>query len=251
MSDYPSTGSGRRLELLPAVDIASGQAVQLVQGVAGSEKRFGDPVEAALNWQKRGAEWIHLVDLDAAFGRGHNRDLLATIVGSLDIKVEMSGGVRDDESLHAAMSTGCRRVNIGTAALESPQWCAAAIASYGDRVAVGLDVRGRTLAARGWTQDGGDLYDVLARLDAEGCARYVVTDVNKDGMLKGPNIDLLREVCGRTDRPVVASGGVSTLEDIEAIRGLVPLGVEGAIVGSALYRGAFTLPDALDVAGRP
>ena len=174
------------LELLPAVDIADGQAVQLVQGVAGSEKRFGDPVEAALRWQEAGAEWIHLVDLDAAFGRGHNRELQARIVGALDIQVEMSGGIRDDESLEAAMATGCRRVNIGTAALEQPEWCARAIATYGDRVAVGLDVRGRTLAARGWTREGGDLYEVLARLDAEGCARYVVTDVNKDGMLAGP-----------------------------------------------------------------
>jgi 1-(5-phosphoribosyl)-5-[(5-phosphoribosylamino)methylideneamino] imidazole-4-carboxamide isomerase/N-(5'phosphoribosyl)anthranilate isomerase len=243
MSDY--------LQLLPAVDVAGGQAVQLVQGVAGSEKRFGDPLEAALNWQRRGAEWVHLVDLDAAFGRGHNRDLLATIVGTLDIAVEMSGGIRDDASLEAAMATGCRRVNIGTAALEQPAWCAAAIASYGDRVAVGLDVRGRTLAARGWTEEGGDLYDVLARLDGEGCARYVVTDVNKDGMLKGPNLELLRDVCARTDRPVVASGGVSTLQDIAEIRELVGLGVEGAIIGSALYRGAFTLPQALDVAGRP
>ena len=171
--------------------------MQLVQGVAGSEKRFGDPVEAALRWQEAGAEWIHLVDLDAAFGRGHNRDLLATIVGTLDIDVEMSGGIRDDDSLEAAMKAGCRRVNIGTAALEQPEWCAAAIASHGDRIAIGLDVRGRTLAARGWTRDGGDLYEVLARLDAEGCARYVVTDVNKDGMLQGPNLDLLRAVCAR------------------------------------------------------
>src|SRR6478672_977307 len=244
MSDY--------LELLPAVDIAGGQAVQLVQGVAGSEKRFGDPVEAALNWQKRGAEWIHLVDLDAAFGRGHNRELLAQIVGTLDIKVEMSGGIRDDTSLEAAMATGCRRVNIGTAALERPEWCAAAIASYGDRVAVGLDVRGRTLAARGWTEEGGDLYDVLARLDAEGCARYVVTDVNKDGMLQGPNLDLLQDVCAATDRPVVASGGITELADLEALMGLVtpgeqPGGVEGAIIGTALYEGRFTLTDALDL----
>ncbi len=202
------------LELLPAVDIADGQAVQLVQGVAGSEKRFGDPVEAALRWQEAGAEWIHLVDLDAAFGRGNNRDLLATIVGTLDIDVEMSGGIRDDDSLDAAMKAGCRRVNIGTAALEQPEWCASAIASHGDRIAIGLDVRGRTLAARGWTRDGGDLYDVLARLDAEGCARYVVTDVNKDGMLQGPNLDLLRSVCAETDRPVVASGGITELADL-------------------------------------
>ena len=237
MSDY--------LELLPAVDIAGGQAVQLVQGVAGSEKRFGDPLEAALNWQRRGAEWIHLVDLDAAFGRGHNRALLAEIVGALDIKVEMSGGIRDDESLQAAMATGCRRVNIGTAALEQPAWCASAIASYGDRVAVGLDVRGRTLAARGWTQEGGDLYDVLARLDSEGCARYVVTDVNKDGMLQGPNLELLRSVCAATDKPVVASGGITELSDLAALVELVPVGVEGAIVGTALYEGRFTLEDGL------
>ena len=233
------------LELLPAVDVADGQAVQLVQGVAGSEKRFGDPVKAALRWQEAGAEWIHLVDLDAAFGRGHNRDLLAAIVGRVDVQVELSGGIRDDESLAAAMATGCRRVNIGTAALEQPEWCAAAIAQWGDRVAVGLDVRGRTLAARGWTRDGGDLYEVLSRLDSEGCARYVVTDVGRDGTMTGPNLDLLRCVCAATDRPVVASGGVSSLDDLRAIATLVPLGVEGAIVGKALYAEAFTLEDAL------
>ncbi len=237
MSDY--------LELLPAVDMADGQAVQLVQGVAGSEKHFGDPVEAALRWQNAGAEWIHLVDLDAAFGRGHNRELQAKIVGRLDIHVEMSGGIRDQESLEAAMATGCRRVNIGTAALEQPEWCAQAIAQYGDRVAVGLDVRGRTLAARGWTREGGDLYEVLSRLDSEGCARYVVTDVNKDGMLQGPNLDLLRAVCQATDRPVVASGGITELADLEALQGLVGEGVEGAIIGTALYEGRFTLSDAL------
>ncbi|HLO35265.1 MAG TPA: bifunctional 1-(5-phosphoribosyl)-5-((5-phosphoribosylamino)methylideneamino)imidazole-4-carboxamide isomerase/phosphoribosylanthranilate isomerase PriA [Candidatus Deferrimicrobium sp.] len=241
--------SDHHLELLPAVDIAGGQAVQLVQGVAGSEKRFGDPIEAALRWQRAGAEWLHLVDLDAAFGRGHNRELQAEIVGRLDIRVEMSGGIRDDESLAAAMATGCRRVNIGTAALEQPEWCARAIAEHGDRVAVGLDVRGRTLAARGWTRDGGDLYDVLARLDAEGCARYVVTDVNKDGMLQGPNLQLLRDVCAATDRPVVASGGITELSDLEALQGLVGAnaggGVEGAIIGTALYEGRFTLEEAL------
>jgi phosphoribosyl isomerase A len=233
------------LQLLPAVDIAGGQAVQLVQGVAGSEKRFGDPVEAALRWQEAGAEWLHLVDLDAAFGRGHNRELQAEIVGLLDIDVEMSGGIRDDESLQAAMATGCRRVNIGTAALETPDWCAQAIAEWGDRVAVGLDVRGRTLAARGWTREGGDLYDVLARLDDEGCARYVVTDVAKDGMLQGPNLQLLRDVCAETDRPVVASGGITDLDDLRALMELVGAGVEGAIIGTALYEGRFTLVEAL------
>jgi phosphoribosyl isomerase A len=240
-----------RLELLPAVDVADGQAVRLVQGVAGSETSYGDPVEAALTWQRAGAEWIHLVDLDAAFGRGTNRDLLAEVVGKVDVKVEMSGGIRDDDSLRAALDTGCRRVNIGTAALEDPDWCARAIAENGDRIAVGLDVRGTTLAARGWTQEGGELFEVLERLDRDGCARYVVTDVTKDGTLRGPNLDLLRRVCAATDRPVVASGGVSSLDDIGALVDLVHLGVEGAIVGKALYAGSFTLEQALDVAARP
>jgi phosphoribosylanthranilate isomerase len=234
-----------RLELLPAVDVADGKAVRLVQGEAGTETDYGDPLAAALAWQDAGAEWIHLVDLDAAFGRGSNADLLAEVVGAVDVQVELSGGIRDDESLQRALATGCRRVNIGTAALEDPVWCASAIGRYGDRIAVGLDVRGTTLAARGWTQEGGELFETLARLDADGCARYVVTDVTKDGTLQGPNLELLRQVCAATDRPVVASGGVSVLEDLRALATLVPLGVEGAIVGKALYAGRFTLPEAL------
>ncbi|GAA4189737.1 bifunctional 1-(5-phosphoribosyl)-5-((5-phosphoribosylamino)methylideneamino)imidazole-4-carboxamide isomerase/phosphoribosylanthranilate isomerase PriA [Microbispora amethystogenes] len=233
------------LVLLPAVDVADGQAVRLVQGEAGTETSYGDPLAAALAWQEAGAEWIHLVDLDAAFGRGSNRELLASVVGRLDVQVELSGGIRDDASLEAALATGCRRVNIGTAALEDPAWCAKAIAEYGDRIAVGLDVRGTTLAARGWTKEGGDLWEVLDRLESEGCPRYVVTDVTKDGTLRGPNLDLLRQVCARTDRPVVASGGVSSLDDLRAIATLVPDGVEGAIVGKALYAQAFTLQEAL------
>jgi 1-(5-phosphoribosyl)-5-[(5-phosphoribosylamino)methylideneamino] imidazole-4-carboxamide isomerase/N-(5'phosphoribosyl)anthranilate isomerase len=251
MTNQPEPDAGRRLELLPAVDISEGHAVQLVQGIAGSGGRFGDPWEAARRWQDEGAEWIHLVDLDAAFGRGSNGELIGSIVGRLDLQVELSGGIRDSASLEAALATGCRRVNIGTAALEDPDWTARVIGEHGDRVAIGLDVRGTTLAARGWTREGGDLWETLERLDREGCARYVVTDVNKDGMLQGPNVDLLRDVCARTDRPVVASGGVSTLDDIRTIRALVPSGVEGAIVGSALYRGAFTLPEALEAAGPP
>jgi phosphoribosyl isomerase A len=240
-----------RLELLPAVDVVAGQAVRLVQGEAGSETSYGDPMAAAKAWESDGAEWIHLVDLDAAFGRGSNADLLAEVIRAVDVAVELSGGIRDDASLERALASGARRVNLGTAALENPDWTARAIARHGDRVAVGLDVRGTTLAARGWTREGGDLWEVLARLDADGCSRYVVTDVTKDGTLRGPNLELLREVCARTSAPVVASGGVSTLADLEALRTLVPLGVEGAIVGKALYAGAFTLPEALDVAGRP
>jgi phosphoribosylanthranilate isomerase len=233
------------LQLLPAVDVADGQAIRLVQGAAGSETSYGDPLAAALAWQSAGAEWIHLVDLDAAFGRGSNRELLADVVGKLDVQVELSGGIRDDESLRAALATGCRRVNVGTAALENPEWCARAIAEFGDRIAVGLDVRGTTLAARGWTQDGGDIWEVLERLERDGCPRYVVTDVTKDGTLQGPNLELLRAMCERTDRPVIASGGVSSLDDLRAIASLVDVGVEGAIVGKALYAGAFTLEQAL------
>jgi phosphoribosylanthranilate isomerase len=233
------------LILLPAVDVAGGQAVRLVQGAAGSETSYGDPLGAALAWQSAGAAWLHLVDLDAAFGRGSNAEVLAEVVGKLDIKVEMSGGIRDDASLERALSTGCARVNIGTAAMENPDWVREVIAAHGDAIAIGLDVRGRTLAARGWTREGGDLYEALARLDAEGCARYVITDVLKDGMLRGPNLDLYRDVCSRTTAPVVASGGVSSLDDLRALAGLTSAGVEGAIVGKALYAGAFTLEEAL------
>ncbi|WP_328957213.1 bifunctional 1-(5-phosphoribosyl)-5-((5-phosphoribosylamino)methylideneamino)imidazole-4-carboxamide isomerase/phosphoribosylanthranilate isomerase PriA [Kitasatospora purpeofusca] len=235
-----------RLELLPAVDVRDGQAVRLVKGASGTETSFGEPLAAALAWQSAGAEWLHLVDLDAAFGTGSNRELVRGITETLDIKVELSGGIRDDASLAAALATGCTRVNLGTAALESPDWVAKVIAEHGDRIAVGLDVIGTTLRGRGWTSEGGQLFEVLARLDAEGCARYVVTDVNRDGTLTGPNLQLLRDVCAATDRPVVASGGVSSLDDLVAIAGLVGEGVEGAIVGKALYEQKFTLGEALE-----
>jgi 1-(5-phosphoribosyl)-5-[(5-phosphoribosylamino)methylideneamino] imidazole-4-carboxamide isomerase/N-(5'phosphoribosyl)anthranilate isomerase len=235
--------------LLPAVDVADGQAVRLVQGEAGTETSYGSPLEAALAWQRDGAEWIHLVDLDAAFGKGSNRELLAEVVGRLDVQVELSGGIRDDASLEAALATGARRVNLGTAALEDPDWTAKVVAAYGDRVAIGLDVRiteaGHRLSARGWTSDGGDLWEVLDRLDRDGATRYVVTDVSKDGTLRGPNLELLREVTARTDAPVIASGGVSSVDDLRALAALAGDGVEGSIVGKALYAGAFTLPEAL------
>ncbi len=246
---------GTTLELLPAVDVADGQAVRLVQGAAGSETSYGSPRDAALAWQRDGAEWIHLVDLDAAFGRGNNRDLLAAVVGELDVKVELSGGIRDDDSLTAALATGCTRINLGTAALENPRWCAKVIGEYGDRIAVGLDavqVDGRyRLRGRGWVSDGGDFWEVLERLESHGCSRYVVTDVSKDGTLAGPNLELLGEVADIASAPVVASGGVSAIDDLLAIATLVDRGVEGAIVGKALYAGRFTLPEALSaVAGR-
>ena len=235
------------LELLPAVDVKDGRAVRLVQGELSQESIYGSPLDVALDFQKSGAQWLHLVDLDAAFGRGENSALLAEVVGRLDIDVELSGGIRDDESLTRALATGCRRVNLGTAALENPEWTSRVIAEHGDRIAVGLDVRGHVLAARGWTQEGGDLFETLARLESDGCSRYVVTDVTKDGTLQGPNLELLKEVCAATKKPVVASGGISSLADIQALCALTHIGVEGAIVGKALYAGAFTLEQALEV----
>jgi 1-(5-phosphoribosyl)-5-[(5-phosphoribosylamino)methylideneamino] imidazole-4-carboxamide isomerase/N-(5'phosphoribosyl)anthranilate isomerase len=237
------------LELLPAVDVADGKAVRLTQGEAGSETDYGSPLEAAQTWIAAGAEWIHLVDLDAAFGRGDNRAVIREVVdASTSVKIELSGGIRDDASLEAALEAGATRVNLGTAALEDPAWTERVIAKFGDAIAVGLDVRGTTLAARGWTQEGGDLWEVLARLEGAGCARYVVTDVTKDGTLKGPNIELLREVMKRTDKPVVASGGISSLQDIHDLRALVSEGLEGAILGKALYANKFTLEEALAIA---
>lgn len=240
------------LTLLPAVDVADGQAVRLVQGAAGTETNYGAPLDAARAWQNAGAQWVHLVDLDAAFGKGSNFEQLSEVIGELDVDVELSGGIRDDESLVRALSTGCRRVNIGTAALEDPQWCQRIIGEYGDRVAIGLDTRNIDgewrLRGRGWVSDGGDLWEVLERLDAQGCSRFVVTDVSRDGMLSGPNIDLLREVSAATSAPVVASGGISTLADIAALAEIVDEGVDSAIVGKALYAGRFTLEEALAVA---
>ncbi|WP_194398002.1 bifunctional 1-(5-phosphoribosyl)-5-((5-phosphoribosylamino)methylideneamino)imidazole-4-carboxamide isomerase/phosphoribosylanthranilate isomerase PriA [Microbacterium atlanticum] len=247
MNDFASTPE---LVLLPAVDVADGKAVRLTQGEAGTETNYGDPVDAALDFARQGARWIHLVDLDAAFGRGSNAGVLRKVIKQVrGVQVELSGGIRDDRTLEAALESGAARINLGTAALENPEWAADVIGRYGDVIAVGLDVRGTTLAARGWTRDGGDLWTVLDRLEAAGCSRYVVTDVTKDGTLKGPNLELLRELASRTPKPIVASGGVSSLDDIAALRELVPLGVEGAIVGKALYAGAFTLAEALDVAG--
>jgi len=239
-----------KLELLPAIDVKDGLAVRLVQGELSATSKYGDPLEVAAEFVAAGAEWIHLVDLDAAFGIGSNASLLERVIKSVELKVELSGGIRDDVSLRRALATGCTRVNLGTAALENPEWTAQVIAEFGDRIAVGLDVRGHTLAARGWTKEGGELFETIARLDRDGCARYIVTDVAKDGTLAGPNLELLREVCAVTSKPVVASGGVSSLGDLIAIRALTSIGVEGAIVGKALYAGAFNLSEALEVAGR-
>jgi 1-(5-phosphoribosyl)-5-[(5-phosphoribosylamino)methylideneamino] imidazole-4-carboxamide isomerase/N-(5'phosphoribosyl)anthranilate isomerase len=238
------------LILLPAVDVADGKAVRLVQGELGTETSYGSPLDAALAWQEQGAEWIHLVDLDAAFGKGSNRELLKEVTAKLDIKVELSGGIRDDESLNNALATGAARINLGTAALENPDWTAKVIAQHGDKIAIGLDVRGRNLAARGWTKEGGELIETLQRLDKDNAARYVVTDVTKDGTLQGPNTALLREILDYTKKPVIASGGIAQLSDIAELRQLTNIGVEGAIVGKAIYAQKFTLKDALRIANQ-
>lgn len=247
MSEFNKTPG---LTLFPAVDVSDGKAVRLTQGEAGSETSYGDPVAAAEAWAAQGAEWIHLVDLDAAFGRGNNHGAIKKVIRQVrgTLNVELSGGIRDDASLEAALATGAKRLNLGTAALENPEWAAHVIAEYGEAIAVGLDVRGTTLATRGWTKEAGDLWTVMDRLEEAGCARYVVTDVTKDGTMQGPNIELLREVLRHTPRPVIASGGISNLDDLVALRELVPLGLEGAIVGKALYNKAFTLAEALDIA---
>lgn len=248
MTNSATTPSPAELILLPAVDVQQGKAVQLVQGAAGTERVFGDPVEAALRWQSEGAQWLHLVDLDAAFGRGNNAEVIAKVAAAMHINVELSGGIRDDESLERALATGARRINVGTAALENPEWCERIIASHGDRIAIGLDVKGTELAARGWTKSGGDVFETVHRMTEAGCERFVVTDVASDGMLTGPNLELLGAVCARTSAKVIASGGISSLSDIKLLSGLVPIGVEGAIIGTALYVGNFTLPEALAAA---
>ena len=245
MTNTSTSADLQRLVLLPAVDVQNGKAVQLIQGAAGSERVFGDPLEAALRWQSQGAQWLHLVDLDAAFGRDSNAEQLAEVIAELEIDVELSGGIRDDASLTRALSTGARRVNVGTAALEKPEWCEKIIAEHGDRIAIGLDVRGNPLAARGWTTSGGDVFETVQRMTQAGCERFVVTDVASDGMLTGPNLELLGAVCARTGAKVVASGGISSLHDLRMLSGLVPIGVEGAIIGTALYVGNFTLTEAL------
>ena len=236
------------LQILPAIDVKDGRAVRLFQGELAKESNYGLPVEVAKEFSAEGASWIHLVDLDAAFGIGSNFELIQEVISSVDIKVELSGGIRDDDSLKRALSTGCKRVNLGTAAIENPEWTAKVIGQYGEKIAVGLDVRGHTLATRGWTEQGGDLFEMISKLDAAGCSRYIVTDVTKDGTLTGPNLDLLREVCAATSAPVIASGGISELQDLINLRAMTNLGVEGAIVGKAIYSGAFSLAQALEVA---
>jgi phosphoribosylanthranilate isomerase len=233
--------------IFPAVDIQFGKAVQLEQGISSSQKVFGDPLEMAEHWEAQGAQWLHLVDLDAAFGRGSNAEAIAQIVENSSLNIELTGGIRDDETLERALSTGCERVNIGTAAVENPGWCDEVIRHYEDRVAVALDVRGERLATRGWTTTSGDLWSLIKRLNRSECRRLVVTDTQVDGTLTGANVDLLRRVCAATDAAIIASGGVASLDDIRSLIPLTPR-VEGVIVGTALYLENFSFVEATQAA---
>jgi len=239
---------GAELTLYPAIDLMDGEAVQLVQGVPGTGGRFGDPLAVAARWREAGAEWVHVVDLDAAFGRVGNAGIVARLVAESGLLVDLSGGVRDDASLERALASGAARVSLGTAAVERPDWCARVLAEHGDRVAISLDVRNGRLATRGWTEQADDVMAAIERFAASGARRFIVTDVGSDGVLAGPNLALLADVCAGTDVPVVASGGVTTLDDVRALRGMVAQGVEGAIIGTALYRGTIDLGEALRVA---
>jgi 1-(5-phosphoribosyl)-5-[(5-phosphoribosylamino)methylideneamino] imidazole-4-carboxamide isomerase/N-(5'phosphoribosyl)anthranilate isomerase len=236
-----------KFELLPAVDIKQGKAVRLKQGEISDKTVYGSPVECALDFQNSGADWLHLVDLDAAFGVGSNSEIVLEVINSLNIKVELSGGIRTDESLAKALATSCDRVILGTAALEDPSWSSKVIKKYGEKIAVSLDVRGETLAARGWVREGGNLYEAITRLASDGCAMFIVTDISKDGTLQGPNFELLEKVCKFSQVPVIASGGVSSLADLKRLVSMQDIGIKGAIVGKALYEGAFTVEEALAV----
>ena len=236
------------LDILPAIDVKEGNAIRLVQGELDKQSKYGDPIEIATQFVASGASWIHLVDLDAAFGLGNNFEVLASVIKSVDIKIELSGGIKDDESLNRALTTNCSRINLGTAALDNPEWVESVIKKHGDKIAVSLDVMGRVLSARGGTKSGGDLFEAITRLDKVGCARYVLTDITRDGTLTGPNLELLKEVTSFTKTPIVASGGISSLSDVKALTQLTNDGVEGVIIGKALYAGAFTLAQVLATA---
>jgi 1-(5-phosphoribosyl)-5-[(5-phosphoribosylamino)methylideneamino] imidazole-4-carboxamide isomerase/N-(5'phosphoribosyl)anthranilate isomerase len=241
----------KNLELLPAVDVSKGQAVRLSQGDSDTEESFGSPMDAARTWINSGAQWIHLVDLDAAFERGNNGSIIREVVaGCQGVKIQLSGGIVDQQSLDAALATSATRINLATPALADMSWVQKVIAEFGDRIAVGLDVRGSTLIGRGSSKEVGEWLEVLEQLEQAGCARYIVTDVAKDGMLQSPNLELLRQVLEITEKPVVASGGISSLDDISALNQLVPYGLESAILGKALYANRFTLEQALELVSK-
>ena len=235
----------KALEIFPAIDVKDGVAIRLTKGELNNQSKYGDPLEVANEFVKSGVNWIHLVDLDAAFGIGDNSGILASIIKNINIKIQLSGGIKDEQSLNKALATGCSRINIATSALEQLEWVESVIHKHGDKICVSLDVSGKVLSPRGSNKSGGDLFQVITRLDKVRCARYVLTDVNRDGALNGPNLELLKEVTSFTKTPIVASGGVSSLNDVKSLMQLTNQGVEAVIIGKALYTGAFTLTQAL------
>lgn len=233
-------------ELLPAIDVSNGLSVR--PGDQNSQESFGSPKDIASGWIASGANWIHLVDLDAAYGKGENRKLINEVVAlCTGIQVQVSGGIRDQDSLIAALATGATRINLATSALLDMPWVESVISNYSNQISVSLDVSGSRLVARGSGEEVGELEQVLARLEEFGCARYVVTDVTRDGSLSGPNLELLEQVLSQTAKPVVASGGIAELADLQALVALRFKGLAGAILGKALYVGRFSLEQALKV----
>jgi phosphoribosyl isomerase A len=232
--------------LYPAVDIKDGRAVRLTQGRADEETVYGeDPVAVAQRFVDAGTSWLHVVDLDAAFtGEPRNRHLIEGIVEATGCRVQASGGVRTVADVQAALAYGAERVVIGTMALSEPTFVAEVLDLVGPRIAVGLDARGTTLQARGWTEEAGELFEALTCFTEMGVPRFVYTDVAKDGMLAGPNVEMLRRVADATSAHVTASGGVSSLDDLDQLAECHER-VDAAIVGKALYSGAFTLEEAL------
>ena len=235
----------KALGIFPAIDVKDGVAIRLTKGELNNQSKYGDPLEVANEFVKSGVNWIHLVDLDAAFGIGDNSEILASIIKNINIKIQLSGGIKDEQSLNKALATGCSRINIATSALEQLEWVESVIHKHGDKICVSLDVNGKVLSPRGSNKSGGDLFQVITRLDKARCARYVLTDVNRDGALNGPNLELLKEVTSFTKTPIMASGGVSSLIDVKSLMQLTNQGVEAVIIGKALYTGAFTLTQAL------
>jgi phosphoribosylformimino-5-aminoimidazole carboxamide ribotide isomerase len=232
-------------EVIPAIDLRDGRCVRLFQGDYAKETRYSeDPVATALEWQSLGAPRLHVVDLDGArSGSPANHRVMAAIAAAVSIPIEVSGGLRSLEHVAAAVSYGATRIQIGSAAVRDPEMLASAIAEYGDAICVSIDAREGRVATDGWERGTDiDAIEFAHRMADVGVARVMVTDISRDSTLTGPNVELLARLVDELSIPVVASGGVATVNDVVK---LARAGCEGAIVGKALYEKAFTLPDAL------
>ncbi|WP_144904795.1 1-(5-phosphoribosyl)-5-[(5-phosphoribosylamino)methylideneamino]imidazole-4-carboxamide isomerase [Halobellus captivus] len=231
-------------EVVPAVDMQDGEVVQLVQGERGTEKRYGDPVEAARRWVDAGAETLHLVDLDGAFeGERANADAVEAVVDAVDVPVQLGGGIRTAADASDLLDRGVARVILGTAAVEEPELVAEIAASHPDRVMVSLDAKDGEVLVSGWTEGTGlDPAEAAARYEDLGAGSILFTDVDVEGKQEGVQTDVTKRVVDAVDIPVVASGGVASLDDIRALR---DAGAAAVVVGTALYEGTFTLEAAM------